>query len=140
MSRTTGVAALDWFDVRAELSDEFPGEACDFRNLPYLLFAAHFICPLLTVPLTFILIPDANMKDDLEPESYATPSAEPKRKTDGGSAYTEIKDEAHAKDEEPRERRGSINDDLLEEDEKPALKPKPKPKPYPQQKPKPTVG
>eukprot|EP01043_Picozoa_sp_COSAG02_P023840 COSAG02_NODE_1284_length_13466_cov_4.862572_4_plen_146_part_00 len=145
MSRTTGVAALDWFDVRAELSDEFPGEACDFRNLPYLLFAAHFICPLLTVPLTFILIPDANMKDDLEPESYATPSAEPKRKTDGGSAYTEIKNEAQPKDDEvPRERRGSINDDLLKADEEPALKPKPKPKPQPQPQPKPkpkqTVG
>ena len=79
------------------------------------------------------------MKDDLEPESYATPSAEPKRKTDGGSAYTEIKSEAQPKDdEEPRKRRGSINDDLLDVDEKPALKPKPKP--YPQPKPKPTVG
>ena len=135
MSRTAGVAALGWFNIRAELSDEFPEEGCDFRNMPYLLFAAHFISPLLTVPLTFLLIPDANMRDDLEPESYATPSDEPQRKTDGGSAYTEIKNEAQATvDEEKRERRGSINDDLLPQDAKPVLKPKPKP----QTKPKPT--
>lgn len=95
LSRTIGVAALGWFQIRAELDeDNFPGETCDFKNLSWLLFAAHFVCPLLAVPLTFILIPDANMKDDLEPESYAKPSDEPKNKTDGGSTYTEIKTEA----------------------------------------------
>ena len=30
-----------------------------------MLFVGHFCLPLLTVPLTFLLIPDANMKDDL---------------------------------------------------------------------------
>ena len=131
---------MSWFDIRAELSDDFPGEACDFSNMPYLLFAAHFICPLLTVPLTFLLIPAANMKDDLEPESYAKPSDEPKQKSDGGSAYTQIKNEAIPKgDEVRRERRGSINDDLMTKDE-PLLKPKPQPKPQPKPKPKPGVG
>ena len=161
MARTTGVAALSWFSIRAELSDDFPGETCDFTNMPYLLFAAHFICPLLTVPLTFILIPDANMKDDLEPESYGKPSDEPKSKTDGGSAYQEIKDDAKTTllpqgskidqgvlagggggvalgggvdGEMERERRGSINSDADAADLEGAAggaEPKPKPKPKP---------
>lgn len=92
VSRTVGVAMLGWFSIRAEVDPEFPEEGCDFEGaqmlcglddhrksvyvlteiyvchfagLPLLLFVAHFCLPLLTVPMTFILIPDANMKDDL---------------------------------------------------------------------------
>eukprot|EP01051_Picozoa_sp_SAG22_P007058 SAG22_NODE_484_length_9912_cov_23.425150_8_plen_262_part_00 len=66
VSRTAGVAMLGWFSIRAEPGEVgTPEEGCDFSGLPMLLFVAHFCLPLLTVPLTFVLIPDANMRDDL---------------------------------------------------------------------------
>ena len=34
MARTAGVAALGWFSIRPELSDDFPGEPCNFNNMP----------------------------------------------------------------------------------------------------------
>jgi hypothetical protein len=71
VSRTLGVAALGWFGVRAQLSEDFdpenpdadPSLGCDFTNLPYLLLTAHTLMPMLTIPLTFLLIPNCNMKD-----------------------------------------------------------------------------
>jgi hypothetical protein len=74
LSRTVGVAFLGWFGVRAQLSPDYdpenpdPDLGCDFSHLPYLLLTAHTLLPMLTIPLTFLLIPDCNMKDDLEPD------------------------------------------------------------------------
>lgn len=55
-----GVLALDIAGIKT------PKEgACNFDNLPLLLVISHVVLPLLTVPLTFVLIPKAKMTDDL---------------------------------------------------------------------------
>ncbi|OSX77177.1 hypothetical protein BU14_0159s0032 [Porphyra umbilicalis] len=55
-----GAFAIDQFDIVTT-----KGGPCDFSNLTWLIIVAHIILPLLTVPLTFLLIPDARMTDDL---------------------------------------------------------------------------
>ncbi|GAB0489064.1 hypothetical protein MMPV_000280 [Pyropia vietnamensis] len=42
-----------------------PRGRCDFDNLPLLLVVGHVVLPLLTIPLTWVLIPDARMTDDV---------------------------------------------------------------------------
>lgn len=55
-----GVLALDIAGIKT------PREgACNFDNLALLLVVSHVVLPLLTVPLTFVLIPNAKMTDDL---------------------------------------------------------------------------
>lgn len=55
-----GVLALDIAGIKT------PKEgACNFENVPLLLVISHVGLPLLTVPLTFELIPKAKMTDDL---------------------------------------------------------------------------
>ena len=39
---------------------------CNFDHLPFLLFVCHVILPLLTIPLTFVLIPNKRMTESLE--------------------------------------------------------------------------
>ena len=41
---------------------------CEFDGMPMLLLLSHTVLPLLTVPMTFILIPDSNMRCALPPE------------------------------------------------------------------------
>eukprot|EP00047_Mylnosiga_fluctuans_P003367 m.228796 g.228796 ORF g.228796 m.228796 type:complete len:516 (-) comp11791_c0_seq1:56-1603(-) len=48
---------------------------CDFTRLPLLIVICHFIFPLATIPLTFFLIPDSKMTDDLI--DGASPAAAP---------------------------------------------------------------
>jgi hypothetical protein len=38
---------------------------CDFSNLNWLVLVCHCLLPLIAVPLTFILIPDALMTDTI---------------------------------------------------------------------------
>ena len=39
---------------------------CDFSALPQLLFLCHMFLPLLTIPLTWVLIPDIKMTDPID--------------------------------------------------------------------------
>ena len=45
-----------------------PEEECDcnFDNLPQLLFICHMFLPLLSIPLTFVLIPNIKMTDPID--------------------------------------------------------------------------
>lgn len=55
-----GVLALDVGGIKT------PDDAlCDFSNLTWLIIIGHMVLPLLTIPLTFWLIPNARMTDDL---------------------------------------------------------------------------
>ena len=51
--------------VQPEPAEGSGGGGCDFSALPALLLVSHTLLPLLTVPLTWVLIPDANMRDNL---------------------------------------------------------------------------
>lgn len=55
-----GVLAIDIGGI--ETPDDAP---CDFSNLTWLIIFGHVVLPLLTIPLTFWLIPNARMTDDL---------------------------------------------------------------------------
>lgn len=55
-----GVLALDIARIKTPRTG-----ACNFDNLALLVIISHVVLPLLTVPLTFVLIPNANMTDDL---------------------------------------------------------------------------
>ena len=39
---------------------------CDFSNLPWLIVVCGMCLPLIAVPLTFVLIPDIDMSDNLK--------------------------------------------------------------------------
>lgn len=58
MSRALGVALIDTLGIKTT-------SPCNFTNLPWAIFIAHVLLPLLVFPLVFFLIPDANMTDDL---------------------------------------------------------------------------
>jgi len=58
VSRALGVALIKAFGVRTTVP-------CDFTRLPELLVLTHVFMPLLTVPLVWVLIPDARMTDNL---------------------------------------------------------------------------
>jgi len=55
-----GAFATDQFDILTPKDGP-----CNFDNLTWLIIVGHVILPLLTVPLTFLLIPNARMTDDL---------------------------------------------------------------------------
>ncbi|KAF8821326.1 BT1 family protein [Cardiosporidium cionae] len=42
-----------------------PTSVCNYSNLYALVVFCHFFLPLLTIPLTFVLIPDAKISDEL---------------------------------------------------------------------------
>ncbi|GAB0496599.1 hypothetical protein MMPV_007912 [Pyropia vietnamensis] len=60
VASSLGVLALDIGGIKTP--EDGP---CDFRNLTLLIIVGHVVLPLLTIPLTFVLIPNAKMTDDL---------------------------------------------------------------------------
>ena len=58
VSRTIGVALISMFDIQTEAP-------CKWEGLPELIALAHIILPLILVPLTFVLIPEAKITDNL---------------------------------------------------------------------------
>jgi len=61
VASSVGSLAIDRFGIRTPAD----GTACTFDNLGWLIFFCHVCLPLLTVPLTFVLVPAAKMTDDL---------------------------------------------------------------------------
>lgn len=58
VARTVGVGLLEFWGVRTTVP-------CDFSKLPLAILVGHLILPAFTVPLVFLLIPHANMTDNL---------------------------------------------------------------------------
>eukprot|EP01059_Diplonema_ambulator_P027777 TRINITY_DN4644_c0_g1_i5.p1 TRINITY_DN4644_c0_g1~~TRINITY_DN4644_c0_g1_i5.p1 ORF type:complete len:612 (+),score=117.24 TRINITY_DN4644_c0_g1_i5:97-1836(+) len=61
VARYTGGALATAMGV--EISEN--GGVCSYDNLPLLIFICHMLMPLLTIPLVFVLIPDARLTDDV---------------------------------------------------------------------------
>lgn len=57
IARCLGVALIDALQIKTD--------TCQFQKLPHAIFIAHVVLPLVVVPLVFVLIPDANMTDNL---------------------------------------------------------------------------
>lgn len=60
VASSLGVLALDIGGIKTPTD-----KPCDFTNLTLLIIIGHVVLPLLTIPLTFWLIPNAKMTDDL---------------------------------------------------------------------------
>ena len=82
VSRTIGVALISMFDIQTE-------PPCKWEGLPELIAFAHIILPLVLVPLTFVLIPDAKSTDNLLDETLGG---------GGGGCSSSGHDEARRKD------------------------------------------
>jgi hypothetical protein len=71
VARTGGVFLMETLEVVPErrLDDGGPGGGggCKFDGLPMLLLLSHTLLPMLAVPMTFVLIPDSTMREDLPP-------------------------------------------------------------------------
>ena len=61
VSTAIGSALTSEFGIKVD----FESNNCTFDGLSSLIVLSHIVLPLLVVPLTFILIPDAGLKDDL---------------------------------------------------------------------------
>jgi hypothetical protein len=58
VARTIGVALMAAFDIRTE-------PPCQWEGLAEMTALAHIVLPLVLVPLTFVLIPEASITDNL---------------------------------------------------------------------------
>ena len=59
-------------NVVPERLDNGDKGGCLFDGMPMLLLLSHTVLPLLTVPMTFMLIPDSNMRAELPPEQESS--------------------------------------------------------------------
>ena len=73
LSLSLGTYLVTKFGVRTVCKPTLTEECdCNFDTLPQLLFLCHMCLPLLSIPLTFWLIPDKRMTETikLEDEEY----------------------------------------------------------------------
>jgi len=75
LSSALGVFAMDLAGIKTDLNSSEEG-ACDFSGLPNLVFYCGILCPLLSIPLTFIFVPDMNMQDTVNLEKGVAPATE----------------------------------------------------------------
>jgi hypothetical protein len=59
ISKSVGVFLISAFGIQTKAP-------CNFTNLPYLIVVAHMLAPLLSIPLTFVLLPKARMNEKLD--------------------------------------------------------------------------
>ncbi|KAG8341856.1 putative pteridine transporter [Trypanosoma vivax] len=73
ISNTIGSLLMEFvWPVRSDISKG----PCDFSNLKWLLIVGHFICPLVSVPLVFVLLPKARICDVLDVDGKAVKKQE----------------------------------------------------------------
>ena len=58
---------MEALEVVPERFEDGGTSGCKFDGMPMLLLLSHTLLPLLTVPMTFVLIPDSNMRAELPP-------------------------------------------------------------------------
>ena len=67
VSQSIGAYMISAIGVRTVCKPSIEEECdCDFSALPQLLFLCHMFLPLLTIPLTWVLIPDIKMTDPID--------------------------------------------------------------------------
>jgi hypothetical protein len=77
VSRALGLVLTETYGVGEDAGDG----SCDFSRLSWLVVAGHMVLPLVMVPLTFLLIPDAAQTEDLQHLVGGAPKA---RRLDSG--------------------------------------------------------
>ncbi|KAF8276613.1 putative folate/pteridine transporter [Trypanosoma cruzi] len=54
-----------------------PAVGCDFSNVKWLLIVGHLLCPLVSIPLAFLLIPAARICDNFDVDGHVVRPQEP---------------------------------------------------------------
>ena len=62
LSSALGVFAMDLAGIKTDLNSSEEG-SCDFSGLPSLIFYCGILLPLISIPLTFVFLPNINMQD-----------------------------------------------------------------------------
>jgi folate/biopterin transporter len=62
LSSALGVFAMDLAGIKTDLKSS-EGGSCDFSGLPNLIFYCGILFPLISIPLTFVFVPNINMQD-----------------------------------------------------------------------------
>jgi len=77
LSSALGVFAMDVAGIKTDLTSG-EGGACDFSGLPSLVFYCGMLLPLVSIPLTFVFVPNINMQDvvDLDTGKAVASSAD----------------------------------------------------------------
>jgi len=63
VAASIGIYMIKAFQIRTSEED---GAECNFKNLSIMVVVCHFALPLLAIPLTFVLIPNAKLTDEIE--------------------------------------------------------------------------
>jgi hypothetical protein len=80
LSGSFGVFAMQYAGIKTDMTED--GE-CDFSNLPVLIVVCGMLLPLLSVPLTFVLIPDMAMTDPVKEDGASVVDAGGRQEDDG---------------------------------------------------------
>ena len=77
LSSALGVFAMNLVGIKTDIASG----SCDFTGLPSLVFWCGMILPLLSIPLTFVLVPNMNMQDvvDFDTGKAATETSKAER-------------------------------------------------------------
>jgi hypothetical protein len=77
LSSALGVFAMNLVGIKTDIASG----SCDFTGLPSLVFWCGMILPLLSIPLTFVLVPNMNMQDvvDFDTGKPATETSKAER-------------------------------------------------------------
>jgi hypothetical protein len=67
IARSLGLFLISYYGVKTPAVATV-ADPCDFGGLASLVTVSHMLFPLITIPLTFCLIPNALLTDDLRPE------------------------------------------------------------------------
>ena len=70
IARSMGLFGIAWFGVKTPAEPTL-ADPCNFEGLSSLVMMSHMLFPLVTIPLTFCLIPNALLTDDLKPRMPA---------------------------------------------------------------------
>ncbi|ESL10735.1 folate/pteridine transporter [Trypanosoma rangeli SC58] len=67
---------------------------CDFTNVPYLLIVGRILCPLVNIPMVFLLIPNARICDNIDLDGTAIRPQEPSGsdKDEGGEGPSKVRE------------------------------------------------
>ncbi len=65
-SRCFPFAALFFF---GNLFVTWQAPDCEFSNLPWLIVVCHMVLPIVAIPLTFVLVPDIRLSDNIDIDS-----------------------------------------------------------------------
>lgn len=94
VSQSIGVYLIYFLGIRTSVADSIDGH-CNFDKLPLLVFISHFVFPLVTIPLTFILLPGSRINEDIDLDFSKFPPLAPDRARERSNSDSSTDDDGH---------------------------------------------